>query len=181
MKDPYEDTDDEYKDFWLWMMTKLMPLVSRDWYNRMRGVLVELHDPVTGLPVPESLSHYLTVSDFAYIPVVIEIYGKRQVEDGGIRTRGRTKGQAGMTQKENVQLYIVSLQKMQATFGSVENKENVVDWGLAVFDYIDKKKPSTTDIIPIAEITVGSMVVAAALAAEREIRKMKKDDLLIPV
>jgi hypothetical protein len=72
MVGPYDDADEELKDFWIWMMTTLMPLVSKDWRSRMKGKQENSFQQ-------DDLLKYLTASDFAYIPVVIEIFGEREM------------------------------------------------------------------------------------------------------
>jgi hypothetical protein len=182
MTGPYAECEDDYKDFWIWLMYTLMPTVSSHWDSQKRGAIIEICDPTTGLPLPERMSNYLTASDFAYIPVVIEIYGRRELEDAGAkRSRGRTKGQPGMTQLENVLLYISSLEKMKILYERMANQLNVNDWGDAIFDYMDRKRSATILAVPMEVVTVGTLVAASNIAGQRAVGRVKKEQLWIPV
>ena len=187
----YEDADDVEKGFWMWTMTEIMPIVSRDWSDRLKGRRVLRKDSVTGAEMPEEIGHYLSCSDFAYVPLVIRVYGKRELEDndnanGGeeeekkrkIRTKGRTKGQSGLTSKENIALYVKTFIRMKTVLESEQNRAHVKEWGDSIFEYI---KSVDTEKTNKRSVTLQAITEAARIAAEEDIRRMKKDDIYIPV
>jgi hypothetical protein len=173
----YEEATDEFKVFWLWVMMDLMPCVSKTWANRVAGKKIRVLSPVGGVVVDEHLSHYLTTSDFAYIPVVVAIFGERELL-GGKRKPGRTPGQGGMTKKENIALYVSSLLKMREVFESDLNDENVCDWGNIIFGRIDAADGGIHALVQEVDM---QRFMAESTVRDGDYKKWKKDELLIPV
>lgn len=172
----YDDASEAEHEFWKWVMTCLMPIVSKDWSDRLKGKRADF-DVITG----EELFHYLTLSDFAYIPLVVKVYGERELSPpADERKRGRTKGQSGMMSKENIAQYVDTAVRMKDILGDENNESNIRSWGDAIFAYID-----SADMQHLARQQANR---AASLihdtdgkAYETNIRKQKKDEIVIPV
>jgi hypothetical protein len=151
-----------------------------DEYNALRFRRVERpverenerknHSTVDGT-ITEHLQDYVSASDFAYVPVIIAIYGQKELETvGEKRVRGRVKGQSGMTCKQNISLYIASLIRMKAILEDEENRANVIDWSNAIFNHIE----SQNVIQPPGPSEAMLDRILAAEQAKKDIRKMKK-------
>jgi hypothetical protein len=176
---PLEEANDVEKAYWKWMMTYLMPIVSKDWSDRLKGKKSLKKNNATGEEEDEELGHYLSCSDFAYVPMVIRIYGEREMENvDEKRKKGRTKGQSGMMSKENIAQYVESVIRMKSVLDDIDNSSNLVEWGKEMFDYIE-----TLDLEVASQATVNLAAIseAARKAAEQDIRRLKKDEILIPV
>jgi hypothetical protein len=88
MKGPYEAACEEMMLFWIWIMTNLVTIVSKEWNDRVtKGIKIMVRDSASGMPEEEQLSHYVSSSDLAYIPVVVSIFDRRELQ-GGKRRRG---------------------------------------------------------------------------------------------
>jgi hypothetical protein len=169
----YDDADDDVKKFWSVLMFNLMPHVSKDWQDRLRGTRIAEGD--------EEVSRYVTSSDFAYIPMVIKIYGERelaQMSASNQRTRGRTKGQSGMMCKKSIDLYCKSIMKMKKVLDDEMNRDSIREWSDAIFEEIRKN-----DMNPVKAIdrAMEDLAEAARAAVELDIRRVKRDEIIIPV
>jgi hypothetical protein len=178
MAQSYEDADQVEKGFWMWVMSALMPIVSKSWAERVKGVKSHVVNSATGEYESEHLLHYLSCSDFAYIPMVIKVYGDRELEEvGDKRKRGRTKGQSGMMSKENIAQYVESVVKMKAVFDKTEYKSYIVEWGEEVFAHIDKLEK---DAASQSKMDRAALAEAARTMAVQDPRRKKKDEIEIP-
>lgn len=170
-------TEEEHK-FWEWILTSLMPFVSKDWSDRLKGKrIVKLNE--TGGQEMEKLGDYLTCSDFAYVPMVVRVYGGKKIEeDDNNRKRGRKQGQSGMMSKENIAQYVESMLQMRSVLDRNDNRENVESWGDAAFKYIESEdqKAENRD-----KLRAAAYEEATRALAEQNIRKKKRDEIMIPV
>jgi hypothetical protein len=88
MNGQYTAAYEEMNIFWIWIMTDLVTIVSKEWNDRVtKGIKIMVRDSASGMPEEEQLSHYVSSSDLAYIPVVVSIYERRELQ-GGKRRRG---------------------------------------------------------------------------------------------
>lgn len=171
---PYDDASDAQKQFWSAVMMKLMPYVSKDWHDRLKGTRVAEGD--------EDVSQYVTCSDFAYIPMVIRIYGEREVAAANVagqRKKGRTKGQTGMMCKESIALYCESVLKMKEVLENEQNVENIKAWSDAIIHEVKAGEAGQgefdNDLDDIAE------AAAARAVIDFDFRRVKRDEIVIPV
>jgi hypothetical protein len=159
-------------------MMIVMPYVSTEWRDRIKGKHARQQERRADDMSTELLEDYVSASDFAYVPVIVAIYGKKELEMvGEKRGRGRVKGQSGMTCKQNISLYIESLIRMKAILEEEENRNNVISWSNAIFSHIENKTMEQPDGPSEAMLDR----IRAAEQTKRDIRKMKKDEILIPV
>jgi hypothetical protein len=84
-----------------------------------------------------------------------------------------------MTQRESLALYVDSMNRVKAILEEERNQGNISEWGIAIFEWIDKKDEVTT--APITELDLPAIAAAAAFAAERDMTRVRKDDIVIPV
>ena len=178
MSKPYEASSDDEKAYWNWTMVNLLPIVSKEWNDRLKGKKALVTDVETGQEHEEELGHYLSCSDFAYVPLVVQIYGDRELKrkEDEEKTKGRTAGQAGMTSRESIAKYVESVLAMKAVLDDENNKKNIKDWGNAVFTYIDSLDEDFS-----TKATAGPSTVAmAAGPVLLNIRRQKKDEIDIP-
>jgi hypothetical protein len=184
MLQPYDSAPFEEQEFWKWIMVSLMPEVSKDWSERLKGKRITTENVITGDVEDEDIHHYLTTSDFAYVPMVIKIYGQWEQEQDEMnvtevcRKRGRKKGQSGMMSKENIAQYVESMIKMKSVFESTENRSNVKSWGDAAFEHI---KSEALELANVSRLSSEAVAAAARAEAELNIRKKRKDEIVIPV
>jgi hypothetical protein len=180
MLTPYDDASDAEREFWRWVMISLLPSVSSEWSDRVKeGRKVVITDVETGRAEKEHFTHYLSLSDFAYVPMVVKIYGERELkESDDKRKKGRTKGQSGMMSKENIAQYIDSVVRMRGVYTDHKNKENVKGWSNAIFDHLQSLE-GNADVR--AKARVAALKEAARQAGEQDCRRKKKDEIEIPV
>ena len=171
---PYESATAEAKSFWLWLMKVVMPFVSSEWKARKARKEIQAAAGGTLNPFQERMTDYLSVSDFAYVPVVIQVYGKKGTEredveqPGEKRSRGRMKGQSGLTSIANITKYVKSLTDMKAILEGQDNLVNVLEWSDAALKAIDNSKPAETNE------TVLERILQAGGQARRDIKMLKK-------
>ena len=176
MTEAYESATPVKKQFWIWLMTVVMPNVSSDWRTRLQTKQRVYVDGASEQE-EESILDYVTLTDFAYIPVVVVVYGKRELDMYGIkRKRGRKKGQCGLTSKESIGLYVDSIYQMKGVLEDEDNKKHVKEWSKAILAHI------ATVNVP-AEGTSDAMLDRILLGAQsrKDIRHIKKDQIYIPV
>ena len=176
---PYESATAEAKSFWLWLMKVVMPFVSSEWKARKARNANQSAPGGNLNPFQEKITDYLSVSDFAYVPVVIQVYGKRGIEEneqpGKKRSRGRMKGQSGLTSIANISKYVQSFTSMKAIIEGQDNLANVLEWSDAAMKAIDNSRHAETNE------TVLEHILLAGEQAKRDIKMMKKKQILIPV
>ncbi len=172
---PFETATDVEKQFWKWLMLGLCPIVSKDWYERLKGKKIIKINAGTKEPEPEETGDYLTCSDFAYIPMVIKIYGKRELDlaDGDKRVKGRTKGQSGMVSRESIAQYVESMLKMKSVLDNIDNALNIAAWSEAAIGFVENLDETFESVEAISE--------ASRVSVEQDMRRTKKDDIPIPV
>jgi hypothetical protein len=113
--------------------------------------------------------------------MVIKIYGERelaQMSASNQRTRGRTKGQSGMMCKKSIDLYCKSIMKMKKVLDDEMNRDTIREWSDAIFEEIRNK-----DMNPVKAIdrAMEDLAEAARAAVELDIRRVKRDEIIIPV
>ncbi len=179
MKQSYDEAGEVQQDFWKWMMTSLMPIVSKTWFDRLRGDKSPAVNAEMGWPEPERLDHYLTCSDFAYVPMVVKICGENYLKGGDDkRKRGRMKGQSGMMSKENIAQYVESMIKMRSVMFDPSNKNNIEEWGDAIFSHIESLE---TDAKLRRRAALFASEEADREVHEQDFRWSRKADIVISV
>ena len=173
---PYESASADAKSFWLWLMKDVMPYVSSEWKARKarKGIQAAAGGDLN--PFQEKITDYLSVSDFAYVPVVIEVYGKKETESeeveqpGGKRSRGRMRGQSGLACKDNISKYIQSFSCMKKILEGQDNLANVLEWSDAALEAIDSsKRQQEAD----TNESVLGRILEAGEQAKRDIKRLK--------
>jgi hypothetical protein len=179
MLTPYDDVGETERQFWKWVMIALLPFVSSEWCDRVKeGRRVTVTNVDTGRAENEHLSHYLSLSDLAYVPMVVKIYGERELkESDDKRKKGRTKGQSGMMSKENIAQYIDSVVRMRTTYTDPKNEGNVKGWSDAIFEYLQSLEGNAD---ARARARVAELADVARQAGEQDCRRKRKDEIEIP-
>ena len=83
-----------------------------------------------------------------------------------------------MTSRENIARYVDSLVLMKKVFESNDNQSFIREWGDVMFEYIqtldgEQDGQRTLSLNAISE--------AARIVAEQDIRRLKRDEIYIPV
>ena len=178
------DASEVDKSFWYWVMANLMPIVSKDWCDRLKDRNAPLGGVDAGVGDREHVLKYLTCSDFAYVPMVVKVYGARELarheENENNRakekTKGRTPGQSGMMKRDNIAKYVDSMVQMKQVLGA-NNRETVREWSDAVLEYIHGLHANAPPVV----VDFQGLADAAGVLAGQELRRRKKDEIEIPV